>query len=170
MKDFFCWPQEVEDPQSFKGIVAEWDRVLWQVDALLEGGTHKRYVLGFGNGGAFASQLATHGYFAASGYAIVNGGALEAPPKAPSKPLPMMLVTAHDDVEMAPKMKELHEGLAKTGWAHAYCGRAGAHQLSAEDVDAALRFFDRDTKGTLKPEGKSSSYACEGPTKAVAEK
>ena len=77
LADNFCWPQEVEDPQAFKNVVAEWDRVLWQVDAILEGGSHKRYVLGFSNGANFAAYLAEHGLFPAQAYAIVGGGALE---------------------------------------------------------------------------------------------
>ena len=79
LKDFFCWPSEADDPQAAKAVVADWDRVIWQVDALLEPGTHKRFVLGFSDGGAFASYLASRAMFAASGWAIVNGGELEAP-------------------------------------------------------------------------------------------
>lgn len=167
LKDHFCWPQEAEDPQSFKSVVAGWNEVLWQVDNILEGGPHKRYVLGFSNGGFFAAELATHGYFDARAYAIVNGGPLEPPPKPPAKAPPLLLVTANDDADQAPKMRELHDGLAKTGWAHAFCSRPGAHALATEDVDAALRFFERDAKGV--PSGKSG-LACEGQTKAVAEK
>jgi poly(3-hydroxybutyrate) depolymerase len=171
LKDQYCWPQEAEDPQSFKQIVAEWDKVLWQVDAIMDEKDlkpHKRYVLGFSNGGFFAGQLAMHGYFDARAYAIVNAGSLEAPPKPPAKAPAIMLVSAQDDAEQAPKMKELHDGLSKSGWTHAYCSRAGTHQLSTDDVDAALRFFEHDAKGTLKADAKG--YACEGMTKAVAEK
>jgi poly(3-hydroxybutyrate) depolymerase len=78
LADHFCWPQEVEDIETFRRIVKEWDRVLWQVDALLEPGAHKRYVLGFGNGGSFGSFLATKGLFSASAYAVVDGVPLAA--------------------------------------------------------------------------------------------
>lgn len=164
LADHFCWPQEVEDPQAFKNVVAEWDRVLWQVDAILEGGSHKRYVLGFSNGGFFAAYLAEHGLFPAEAYAIVGGGALEAASK-PAKAVPMMLITAQDDADQGPKMKTLHEGLAKVGWTHANCTRPGPHPLAAEDVEAALRFFTHEQEGSLKstPEG----YACEGGTTSL---
>lgn len=161
LKDHFCWPHEVDDPHAFRSIVAEWERVLWQVEALLEEGTHNRYVLGFSNGGFFAEYLALQGLFPAQAYAIVNGGPLlppeDASPKAPRAPV--LLVSASDDAQQAPKMRELHEGLAKIGWAHAFCPRPGAHPLAREDVDAALRFFRRDVEGTLRPVG--GAYPCE---------
>jgi poly(3-hydroxybutyrate) depolymerase len=180
LKDHFCWPQEIEDPQAFKSVIADWDRVLWQVDALLEEpgtqpgtrpgtqpgtqpGTHRRYILGFSNGGSFASYIAAHGLFPAQAYAIVNGGPLEAP--RPAKPVPLMLLAAEGDAAQAPKMKELHEGLAKAGWPHGYCARPGPHALASQDVDAALRFFKHEAEGSLKV---AASYPCEAGTTAVA--
>jgi poly(3-hydroxybutyrate) depolymerase len=161
LSDHFCWPQEVEDPQAFKNVVAEWDRVLWQVDAILEGGSHKRYVLGFSNGGFFATYLAEHGLFPAQAYAIVGAGPLEPARKGP-KPVPLMLISAQDDPDQGPKTRELHEGLAKAGWTHAYCTRPGPHPLAGEDMEAALRFFKREQDGNLKP--TPDGYACEGGT------
>jgi len=167
LMDHFCWPQETEDPQAYKNVVAEWDRVLWQVDAIMEGGTHKRYVLGFSNGGYFAAYLAAHGMFPAQAYAVVNGGPV-GPPVKPAKAPPVLLQSADGDPEQAPKMKELHEGLAKVGWLHAFCTRPGAHALAAQDVDAAVRFFKRDSEGSLKPNA-AGYYACEGGASAQPE-
>ena len=159
LKDHFCWPQETEDPQAFKNVVAEWDRVLWQVDAILEGGSHRRYVLGFSNGGFFASYIAEHGLFPAQAYAIAGGGPLE-PPQKPGKTVPVILLSAQDDATESAKTKELHEGLAKVGWPHAYCTRPGTHPLAAADVEAALRFFKHEQDGSLK--ASSDGYPCEG--------
>lgn len=167
LADHFCWPQETEDPQAYKNVVTEWDRVLWQVDAIMEGGSHKRYVLGFSNGGFFAEYLAAHGMFPAQAYAIVNGGSV-GPPAKPAKAVPMLLVSGDGDPEQAPKMKELHEGLAKVGWLHAFCTRPGQHPLAAQDVDTAVRFFKRDSEGTLKPNA-AGYYACEGGAGAAPE-
>lgn len=161
LKDHFCWPQETEDPQAFKNVIADWERVLWQVDAILEGGSHKRYVLGFSNGGFFATYMAEHGLFPAQAYAIVGGGPL-GPPTKPPKPVPVMLISAHEDKWQGPKVKELHDELAKVGWTHAFCTRPGEHPLAAPDVDASLKFFLREHQGTLKPTG--TSYACEAGT------
>jgi poly(3-hydroxybutyrate) depolymerase len=164
LSDHFCWPQEVEDPQAFKNVVAEWDRVLWQVDAILEGSSHKRYVLGFSNGGFFAAYLAEHGLFPANAYAIVGAGPLE-PARKAAKPVPLMLISAQDDPDQAPKTKQLHEGLAKAGWTHAYCTRPGPHPLAGEDMEAALRFFKHEQEGNLKP--TPDGYACEGGTTSL---
>jgi len=160
VKDHFCWPQEVDDPQAFKNVIAEWDRVLWQVDAIMEGPPHKKYVLGFSNGASFAAYAASHGLFPAQAWAMINGGPLGTLDKPPPRPPPLLLVAAQEDTAQAPKMKELHDGLAKTGWAHAFCARPGPHPLAATDVDAAIAFFKRDAEGSLKPAG--GSFACEG--------
>ena len=167
LKDHFCWPQETEDPQAFKTVVAEWDRVLWQVDAIMESGTHKRYVLGYSNGGFFAEYLAAHNMFPAQAYAIVNGGPLGATSK-PAKAVPLLLMSADADPAQGPKMKELHEGLAKVGWLHAFCTRPGPHPLESHDIDASVRFFKRDSEGSLKPNA-TGYYACDGANSAVPE-
>ncbi|MBX3204030.1 MAG: hypothetical protein KF764_03120 [Labilithrix sp.] len=158
LKDHYCWPQDAEDTHTMKSVVAEWERVLWQVDALLEGGTHKRYVLGSSNGGFFAAFLATHPLFPGQAYAVVNGGSLGAPsPKA--RPLPVLLVAGQDAAEPAAKTKELHDALTRASWAHAYCPRGGGSALATGDVDAAVRFFRQEASGTLK--AQSGTYPCD---------
>jgi predicted esterase len=163
LKDHFCWPTEVDDPHAFESIVAEWDRVLWQVDSLLDGGDgHKRYVLGFSNGAFFAEYLAARGLFSARGYAILHGGAL-VPPEKTENAAPIFLLGAEGDEHQGPKMRDLHGALTKAAWPHAWCTRPGGYGLLASDVDAALRFFRRDADGTLKPRG--GGFACEGAVK-----
>lgn len=157
LKNHYCWPQDPEDTDAMKGVIAEWDKVLWQVDALLEPGTHKRYVLGFSNGGSFASFLATHTLFQGQAYAVVNGGPLGAPGKA--KPVPMLLITAQDAAETAPKMTELHDTLAKATLPHAFCPRTGGAALTTDDVESAIRFFKRDMDGSLK--AQANAYPCD---------
>lgn len=180
-KDYYCWPQDPDDVAAMKGVIKEWDKGLWQIDALLGSGAHKRYVLAYSNGGFFASYVATHALFPAQAWTIVNGGQIAPPPDravaaapapAPAKgkaaapapaspPLPILLVASQDDAEQAPKVKELHESLTKSSWPHAYCPHPGTHALSSEDVDSALKFFKRDADGVLKPAG--TTYACEAP-------
>jgi poly(3-hydroxybutyrate) depolymerase len=155
VKDHFCWPQEPEDTAGVKKLISEWEPVLWQVDALLEAGTHKRYVVGSGNGGFFASFLATHGLFPGHAFAVVNGGPLAPPAKV--KPVPMLLIPTPDP-EGGPKMKELHESLGKANWPHAFCPRSGSSTITNDDVEAALRFFKHDADGSLKPQG--TAYPC----------
>jgi len=165
LKDHFCWPQEVDDPAAFKHVVADWDRVLWQVDSIMEGGPHKRYVLGYSNGGFFAAYLAAHSVFPAQAYAIVNGGPL-GPTTKPAKSTPVLLVSSDGDPDQGPRMKELHSSLAKVGWSHAFCTHPGAHPLTSQDIDASIKFFKHDADGTLRVNA-AGSYACEGGTTAV---
>ena len=165
LKDHFCWPQETDDPAAFKHVVADWDRVLWQVDSIMEGGPHKRYVLGYSNGGFFAAYLASHPVFPAQAYAIVNGGPL-GPTQKPAKAPPVLLVSADGDPDQGPKMKELHGSLAKGGWSHAFCTHPGAHPLAAQDIDASIKFFKHDADGTLRANA-AGYYACEGGTTAA---
>jgi poly(3-hydroxybutyrate) depolymerase len=181
LADHFCWPQEIEDVETFKRIVKEWDRVLWQVDALLEPGAHKRYVLGFGNGASFGSFLATKGLFDASAYAVVDGVPLAAPAarradgKAAKEPPPILFVEA-GDASQAGRMAGMHAAFTKAGWPHAFCappasalGGAAAEgsALSAADLDGALRFFRHEADGTLKP-AADRSYPCESPLRPAA--
>ncbi|MBL8608003.1 MAG: hypothetical protein JNL38_11820 [Myxococcales bacterium] len=139
----FCWPGDAEDTQLTQELVSKWEKVLWQVDTLLEGGSHKRYVLGYGSGGVFATTLATTGAFPASGYAVVNGGGPAHVAKA-QKPAPLVLIAADKDAEEGPKMRTLHESLDKAGWAHGRCPKGGGSTLGKDDVETALKFF---TKG-----------------------
>lgn len=164
LSDHFCWPHEPEDPQSFRAVVAEWDRVLWQVEAVLEGGPHKRYVLGYSNGGFFAAHLAASGFFKADAWGLVNAGALDSAP-APWKGggPPMLLVAAEGDSEEGPRVKALHGELTRARAAHAFCTRPGDHALAQADVDGALSFFRRHAAGALK--AQAGSYACESPLK-----
>ena len=164
LKNHFCWPREAEDPQAAKTIVGEWEKVIWQVNALLEPGTHPRFVMGFADGGAFTAYLASRSLFPASGWSVVNGGQLE--PMSHGKKAPMILVSGAGDAESAPHMRELSDGLTKWAWPHAACVRPGGHALTAEDVEASLAFFRHDA---LNYGGSGASakqpLSCEGGTK-----
>lgn len=156
-RDHYCWPEGPEDMQEVSNVVADWGRVLWQVDALLEKGTHKRYVLGFASGGTFASLLATRQIFQGDAYAIVNGGPVRFPSDPPF-PVPQLLVVG-EATDVMPKMKAWHESLTKARWPHAFCPRAGGMAVTSEDVEVALRFFQRDLQASLKEE--NGRYPCE---------
>jgi poly(3-hydroxybutyrate) depolymerase len=158
LADHFCWPGEPEDVHAFKSVVAEWERVLWQVDAILEAGSHKRYVLGFSNGGFFAAYIAAHGLFPAAAIAIVNAGPLGAADTPQTMP-PVLLLRADGDAGSQNSMSELRTSFEQRNWPHAYCTRAGSHALASEDVETALRFFRRD------PASSATEFSC---TEAVA--
>jgi poly(3-hydroxybutyrate) depolymerase len=170
LKDHYCWPQDAEDTQTIKSVVGEWERVLWQVDTLLEGGAHRRYVLGSDSGAVFASVLAKQNLFGGQAFAVVNGGA-PGWPLVKAKPIPMLLVASEapegSESPQAKELKALHENLTKATWPHAFCPRPGSGSaaptitLTSEDVDSALRFFRHDADGSLKREVKDGAYPCE---------
>lgn len=187
LADAFCWPHEPEDPESFRSIVAEWDRVLWQIDALLEGGPHERFVLGVSNGASFAEHLATHGIFEARAYAVLHGGGLAPPPEPPAASdtaLPAQLLlsaegdagAAGDAGDAGRSMKALHAELSRVGWPHAACVRPGPSALAATDLDAALSFFRKHGAGAARrssgagdarPVASASPGTCHAPFKPL---
>ncbi len=167
LKDHFCWPQETEDPQAFKSVVADWT------------GCSGRSTRSWRAAPTSATCSATRTAASSPSTSrpttcsrrrptrIVNGGPLGATSK-PAKAVPMLLMSADADPDQGPKMKELHEGLAKVGWLHAFCTRPGPHPLEAHDIDASVRFFKRDAEGSLKANA-TGYYACEGANSAVPE-
>lgn len=157
LKDHFCWPQDSADVTEMKTVVGAWDRTLWQVNELLEGGTHPHYVLGFSNGAFFANHLARSGAFKADAYALVSGGAPTAEASVAESHPPMILLSSERDTAQAAKTKELHELYTREKWPHQSCSRPGEPGLIGEDVDAALRFFRHE------PVVAAGGFTCDGP-------
>jgi len=155
LKDHFCWPQDSADTAEIKGVVADWDRTLWQVNELLEGGQHPRFVLAYSNGASFAVHLARNGALKADGYALVGGGAPPAEPATAESHAPILVVSAEKDATQSQKAKELHELLTREKWPNQRCVRPGEPALLGEDVDAALRFFRHEPVA-------SGALTCEG--------
>lgn len=150
LSSHFCWPKDPDDPQEFAAVVGTWDRVLWQVDALLEDGPHPRYVLGVANGGYFASYLALRGVFKADAWAVVGAGPIVDQPKAGVAAAPVLLVAAEGDAEQGPPARKLRDDLERAHWPAAFCPRPGPAELTKGDLDASLAFFHRAQKGELK--------------------
>lgn len=163
LADKICWPQSADDDDEMKAIVKTWENVLFQVEALLEGGPHKRYVLGHEIGGSFGAYLATHGLFNASAYGLVGAGQLAPTFRAGQLPVPIVLLGQEGEAGVT----DLHKSFEAAGWAHARCNRAAPGPLVKDDVDAALRFFERERAGELTGAMKlAKEFPCDGPPKA----
>ncbi len=143
LRGHFCWPGggAIADETEMKSLVSDWDRTLWQIDELLEGGPHRRYVLAFSNGAFFAAHLVRRGLFRADGWALVSGGSPGEEPATSKVRPPVLLLSAAEDAEQGPRLKALGQQLAGEKWPVTQCSRSGGHVLSGDDVDAALRFF-----------------------------
>ncbi len=151
----FCWPHDGSDHDDTKVVVADWDHTLWQVNELLEGGRHPRYVLGFAQGARFAAHLAQRGAFKADGFALVSGELVAEPATTTERPPAIMLTSARESepavVEGAERLGAL---FAKEGRPHERCVRPGERSLTSADVDAALRFFQHRALPAV--------FACDG--------
>jgi len=157
-EDEFCWPHG-GDPGESRALLADWDHTLWQVNELLEGDSHPRFVLASGEGATFAARLAQSGAFKAGAFALVGGGDTPAEPGEPSptpaaaSERPAVLLLAAPDSE---KVNQLDKRLSGAGLPHVRCARAGASALSTADVEVALRFFQR-----------GGAFTCDGAPRAA---
>jgi hypothetical protein len=73
----------------------------------------------------------------------------------------------HDPAE-GQKMLDLHASLEKAGWAHARCTRPGERALSKDDIDLALRFFQKTDPKDNKDAKVTMGLGCEGLSVAQA--
>jgi hypothetical protein len=139
LKDHFCWPEE--DSGEAASIVGSWDKVLFQVDSVLETGSHRRYVLAQGDGANFASGLVATGAFDAGGFVLVDGGS--ATPKAkPAKVAPVVTLAGS---ATEPQVKGFRDALERLAWPHGKCARGAADsKLTDADVEAMGRLVAKD--------------------------
>lgn len=146
----FCWPQDASDVEQHRAIVESWERVLWQVEALLEEGKHARFVLGHGQAASFASVIVAHGLVRADALGLVAGRAVSDTLAPGAAPTPAVLSYIDGDAEQARASQALTKLLDRAGWPYAACPRAGAPELSSADLDVSMRFFRRVARGELK--------------------
>lgn len=142
-----CWPTGRSQQGDIAEIASALRRTVDDVTKRLGEGTHQRYVMGFSNGGFFASLLladAPPGTL--DGAAILHGGPVLPSTFDKQHPVSTLLIGAEGDPWQGPKMKSLHELLDQAGWHHVYRVRPGAHGLTPEDSRDALDFFARLAK------------------------
>jgi dienelactone hydrolase len=135
----FCWPSNERTAARGPEAVSRWTPSLRA--ASTRGATGMRYVLGFSNGGFFAGLLAVRGWFDADAFAIANAGPVEPVHALGTKP-PLLLMSADDDASRE-GMIRFDDELTRDGWAHENYSRAGVHELTDDEIDAALTFFVR---------------------------
>ena len=83
--------------------------------------------------------------------AIGNAGPVEPVHALGAKP-PLLLMSADEDAALEGMMR-LDDELTQDGWRHESYSRAGTHELTDQEIEAALAFFARvrEEKGTLSP-------------------
>ncbi|HEY1690598.1 MAG TPA: hypothetical protein VGG39_00465 [Polyangiaceae bacterium] len=139
LSNWYCWPSNDRTVGEASDVVASWRGAL--SEAARRSGASHRYVLGFSNGGYFASVIAGRRLLGADAYVVAHGGPVEPPAAGKSTP-PVLLLSADDDVAQD-DMLRLDQELTRSAWPHDAYARAGAHGLTDQDLDAALAFFER---------------------------
>jgi dienelactone hydrolase len=135
----WCWPSNERTAARGPETVAQWKPALRA--AARDGAGGRRYVLGFSNGGFFAGLLAVRGWFDAEAFAVGNAGPVE-PVHALGAKRPLLLMSADEDSSQEGMMR-LDDELTREDWLHENYARTGTHELTDDEIDAALTFFVR---------------------------
>ena len=136
---WWCWPSNERNASDGPAFVASWGAAFAEAERRAR--PRRRVLLGFSNGGYFASLIASRGLMPLDAITIAHAG-----PVAPMTPVrtkpPMLLIDADDDPSSA-ELLHLDADLTRETWPHAMVIREGAHALPEWDVEMALTFFDR---------------------------
>jgi predicted esterase len=136
---WWCWPSNERNATDGAAFVASWSTALAEAERRAR--PARRVLLGFSNGGYFASLIASRGLFPFDAVTVAHAG-----PVAPMTPVrakpPMLLIDADDDPS-SPEILHLDAELTRETWPHAMVIREGTHALPEWDVEMALMFFDR---------------------------
>jgi predicted esterase len=135
----WCWPSNERTAARGPETVDQWKPALRAAAHAGAGGP--RYVLGFSNGGFFSGLLAVRALFEAEAFVVGNAGPVEPVHALGAKP-PLLLMSADDDPSQEGMMR-LDDELTREGWLHENYSRAGTHELTDDEIDAALTFFVR---------------------------
>lgn len=140
--EMFCWPSNERVAERGPAAVAGWGLAL--AAARGRGATGPRYLLGFSNGGYFASLVATRALAPFEAITVAHGGPVE-PVRAEGAKPPMLLLMTDDDAALG-EMMRLDASLSREKWPHASTARDGGHALTDQDVTNAVTFFGRVAK------------------------
>ena len=136
---WYCWPSNENNAHAGPEFVSAWRTALATVQERT--GARQRFLLGFSNGGYFAGLVASRGLLDLDALAVAHGGPVE-PVHALRGTPPLLLLSADEDVAQD-DMVRFDEELTRERWAHDSYARAGGHELTDSDIDAALTFFSR---------------------------
>ncbi len=144
-RDWYCWPSNARNAIDGPAFVSRFLPVTDAARARL--GPGPNVLLGFSNGGYFATLIATRALAPFDAIAIAHAGPVP-PTTALGSRMPMLLITAYDDAS-DPEMQQLDDALSRLAWPHALVAREGGHALPDWDIEMALTFFTRVRKEKL---------------------
>lgn len=167
LADWWCWPSNERNADTGPAFVERWQPALDVVNEQL--GAGPRYLLGFSNGGYFATLIATRALFPFDAVTVAHAGPVQ-PTRAVGNKVPMLLVTADEDASND-EMIRLSSELAREKWPAQIVAREGGHSLPDWDIEMALTFFvrSRNEKVPLDPPLSTRAPRRTEPDAAVAE-
>lgn len=167
LADWWCWPSNERNADTGPAFVERWQPSLDAVNEQI--GSGPRYLLGFSNGGYFATLIATRALFPFDAVTVAHAGPVQ-PTRAVGNKTPMLLVTADEDASND-EMIRLSSELAREKWPAQIVAREGGHSLPDWDIEMALTFFvrSRNEKVPLDPPLSTRAPKRTEPDAAVAE-
>lgn len=136
---FWCWPSNEKNASDGPAFVERWAASL--AEAQKRARPARRVLLGFSNGGYFASLIASRALLPFDAVVVAHAGPVSPMTPVGRKP-PLLLVDADDDPS-SPEILHLDSDLTREAWPHSMVIREGGHALPEWDVEMALTFFDR---------------------------
>lgn len=141
VKSYWCWPSSREAVDATAGdIINEWAASEALLEAVLGVSFKRRYVLGFSNGGYFASYLGLEGLLESDGIGVVGAGRSAIDESLmPAKATPFYIAVGDQEVQSTiTSAQNLKYVLDKHGWPNEFVLHAGqGHGVSPSDFDGA---------------------------------
>ncbi|MGK3983886.1 dienelactone hydrolase family protein [Sorangium sp. So ce136] len=136
-----CWPTRRETVDAAApALVEEWMRAEALLARILGGPFGRRYVMGFSNGGYFASYVALEGLVDVDGAGLVGAGRMVIEEHLFSQERPPIYIAVGDQ-ELASTVasaENLADVLTQHGWEHELVVHPGrGHEIRADDFTGA---------------------------------
>lgn len=139
--DYWCWPSSRAAVDASAGeIIKEWTAAEALLGDVLGVSFDRRYVLGFSNGGYFASYIGLEGLFATDGIGVVGAGRSSIDESLmPAEAVPFYIAVGDLELQSTKTgAQNLAYVLDKHGWPNDLVIHPGqGHSVSASDFDGA---------------------------------
>ncbi|WP_437539073.1 dienelactone hydrolase family protein [Sorangium sp. So ce726] len=141
VETYSCWPTRRETVDAAApALIDEWMRAEALMERILGETFGGRYVMGFSNGGYFASYVALEGLVAVDGAALVGAGRMVIEEHLFSEERPPIFI-AVGELELASTIasaENLADVLTQHGWEHELVVHPGrGHEIHADDFSRA---------------------------------
>lgn len=137
--DWLCFPTsqaavDADGPAFFD----EWEQAQVKLESALGTTFTRRYVIGFSNGGYFASHIGLEGVFPVDGAGVVAAGQKYIVTIGDARPRFYVAAGADDAASVRDSAANLAYFLQQKGWPREYVVHPGrGHEIRADDLDAA---------------------------------